>query len=126
MSATAKGNGSGLILRQERDSRLFRIKTVVSGLPAAEAGLQPSDLIEQVNGISAPQWTLEALEDALREPGQSFVLVVSNPSGERDQSAWSHGRSSEFIKSTAILGTAPFVYGGSMAQQQNGPSQIVR
>jgi hypothetical protein len=70
---------SGLILRQERDSRFFRIKTVIPGSPAAETGLQPSDLIEQINGVSATQWTLEALEDALSQPGQSFDLTVAGP-----------------------------------------------
>jgi predicted aspartyl protease len=76
-------DSSGLILRQEHDSRLFRIKTVIPGSPAAETGLQPSEVIEQVNGIPAKQWTLEALEQALTEPGRTFDLVVSNPSGER-------------------------------------------
>jgi Aspartyl protease/PDZ domain len=74
---------SGLILRQERDSRFYRIKTVIPGSPAAETGLDPSDLVEQINGIPAKQWTLEALEQALTEPGRTFDLVVSNPSGEK-------------------------------------------
>jgi len=74
-------DASGLILRQERDSMFFRIKTVIPDTPAAETGLQPANLIEQVNGIPAMQWTLEALEDALSEPGRTFDLVVSNPSG---------------------------------------------
>jgi len=76
-------DSSGLILRQERDSMFFRIKTVIPETPAAEAGLKPSDLLEQVNGISASQWTLEALEGALSEPGRNFDLIVSNPSGQK-------------------------------------------
>jgi hypothetical protein len=70
---------SGLILRQERDSRFFRIKTVIPGSPGAEIGLETSDLIEQINGVSATQWTLEALEDALSQPGQSLDLTVASP-----------------------------------------------
>jgi Aspartyl protease/PDZ domain len=76
-------DSSGLILRQERDSRFFRIKTVILDTPAAEAGLQSSDLIEQVNGIPAMHWTLEALEDALSAPGRTFDLVVSNQNGKK-------------------------------------------
>ena len=76
-------DSSGLILRQERDSRLFRVRTVIPGSPAASVGLQPLDLIEQVNGIPAAQWTLETLEDALSEPGRTFDLVVSDPSGRK-------------------------------------------
>jgi hypothetical protein len=76
-------DSSGLILRQERDSRFFRIKTVIPDTPAAETGLQPSDSIEQVNGIPAVQWTLEVLEEALSEPGRTFDLVVSNQSGKK-------------------------------------------
>ena len=72
-------DASGLILRQERDSRFFRIKTVIPGSPGADIGLHPSDLIEQVNGIPAVQWTLEDLENALREPGRAFDLMVSSP-----------------------------------------------
>jgi hypothetical protein len=77
-------DSSGLILRQERDSRLFRVKTVIPGSPAAATGLQPLDLIEQVNGIPAAEWTLETLEDALSEPGRTFDLVVSDPSGRKN------------------------------------------
>jgi hypothetical protein len=76
-------DASGLILRQERDSRFFRIKTVIPASPAADAGFQPSDFIAQVNGIPATQWTLEALEEAFSEPGRTFDLLVSNGSGSK-------------------------------------------
>jgi aspartyl protease/PDZ domain-containing protein len=56
---------SGVILRQEPGATFFRIKTVIPGTPAADAGLQPSDVIEQVNGMPAAQWTMETLEAAL-------------------------------------------------------------
>ncbi|HEV8368787.1 MAG TPA: aspartyl protease family protein [Pyrinomonadaceae bacterium] len=76
-------DGSGLILRQERDTRLFRIKTVIPGSPGAEIGLQASDLIEQVNGVPAMQWTLETLDEAFSEPGRTFDLIVSSQSGRK-------------------------------------------
>ncbi len=74
---------SGLILRQERGSTFFRIKAVIPGTPAAEAGLQPSDVIEQVNGMPAAQWTMETLEAALSEPGRTFDLSLAGPSGAK-------------------------------------------
>jgi len=73
---------SGLILRQERDSRFFRIRTVIPGSPAAESGLQPLDLIERIGGISAAQWTLEKLEGAFSRPSRSFDLWVARPAGQ--------------------------------------------
>jgi Aspartyl protease/PDZ domain len=76
-------DSSGLILRRERDSGFFLIKTVIPGTPAAETGLRSSDLIEQVNGIPAAQWTLETLEEALSEPGRSFNFVVSDQSARK-------------------------------------------
>jgi hypothetical protein len=75
---------SGLTLRQESDSRWYRINTVIPGTPAAEIGLRPDELIKSANGIRAANWTLEALEDALSEPGQQFDLLIANPTqGER-------------------------------------------
>jgi len=71
---------SGLILREERDTKLFRIKTSIVGTPAAEAGLKATELIEQVNGVAAADWTLEKLEAALEEPGRSFEMVVADAS----------------------------------------------
>jgi predicted aspartyl protease len=73
---------SGLILREERDSKLFRIKTVIAGTPAAAAGLKAAELIERVNGLAAAEWSLEKLEEALEEPGRSFEMVVADASGK--------------------------------------------
>lgn len=58
-------------------STFFRIKTVIPGTLAGEAGLQPSDVIEQVNGMPAAQWTMETLEAALSEPGRTFDPSVA-------------------------------------------------
>ena len=74
---------SGIILRQEPGSTFFRIKAVIPGTPAGEAGLQPSDVIEQVNGMPAAQWTMETLEAALSEPGRTFDLAVAGSSGAK-------------------------------------------
>ena len=72
---------SGLILREERDSKLFRIKTVIAGTPAAAAGLKATELIQRVNGVAAAQWSLENLEAALEELGRNFEMVVADASG---------------------------------------------
>jgi hypothetical protein len=74
-------DASGLILRQERDSGFFRIENVIPGSPGAGKGLQPSDLIERINGIPATQWSLETLEDVLSEPGRTFDLEVAKARG---------------------------------------------
>lgn len=74
---------SGAILRQERGSPFFRIKTVIPRTPAAEAGLTSSNVIEQVNGMPAAQWTMETLEAALSEPGRTFDLLVADPNGAK-------------------------------------------
>jgi Aspartyl protease/PDZ domain len=74
---------SGLILRQERGSTFFRIKAVIPGSPAAEAGLQTSDVIEQINGMPTAQWTMETLEGAFSQAGQTFDLSIAGPNGAK-------------------------------------------
>lgn len=74
---------SGMILRQERGSTSFRIKTVIPGTPAGDAGLQSSDVIEQINGKPAGQWTMETFEAALSEPGRTFDLSIADKNGAK-------------------------------------------
>ena len=74
---------SGLILRQDRDTRLFRVQTVIPGTPAAAAGLKATERIEQVNGMPAAEWPLANLILALEEPGRTFQMLVSGSEGTK-------------------------------------------
>lgn len=75
-------DGRGLILRQDRTSKKFRIRTVIPGSPAAVAGLQPEEIIEKVNGLDASAWTLESLEEAFCMTGRTFDLLISGKNQE--------------------------------------------
>jgi len=67
---------SGLAFRAEgADYRTFRIRDVLERSPASEAGLQPGDVIAEVDGKPASAFTLTALIEMFERP-VAYVLTV--------------------------------------------------
>jgi regulator of sigma E protease len=64
------------------------VESVQPGSPAAQAGLVPGDVIEQVDGTaySWPPFASETLLDALRaHPAQAVTLTIRHPDGSTTQ-----------------------------------------
>ena len=80
-----KGNfvGLGVELKCLEDG--LRIVSVITGGPAAEAGLKSGDMITAVNDSSVREYTAEVVADMLRGPEGSHVNIVV--SSDRNQSA---------------------------------------
>jgi hypothetical protein len=71
------GVSSGLRLEAEGDDyRTFRVAQVGEGSPAAEAGLQPGDVIRAVDERAAAEWTLGQLQDTFERAG-TYTLSVA-------------------------------------------------
>jgi hypothetical protein len=71
------GVSSGLRLEAEgSDYRTFRVKQVADASPAAEAGLQPEDLIRAVDDRAAAEWTLSRLLDTFERTGSHTLTVA--------------------------------------------------
>jgi C-terminal processing protease CtpA/Prc len=70
-------DASGINLTTEgEDFRTFRVKEVVANSPAAETGIQPGDLIQEIDGHSAGEYTLEQLRQMLKEAGKTIEFVL--------------------------------------------------
>lgn len=61
----------------EADPTGFRVVTVAEGTPAAEAGLQPGDLIVAVDERSASSISLPAMRDELRSRPAGSVIILT-------------------------------------------------
>lgn len=67
---------SGMSLIAEGDDyRIFRVRKLLENSPASEAGLQPDDIIESINGESAKQFTLSRLNEMF-EKAMSYKLTI--------------------------------------------------
>ena len=67
---------TGLDLRLEPDSRLFRAHSVDKGSPAEQAGLKEGDLITSIDGIPARDYTLPQALAMLERPGAQYLLEI--------------------------------------------------
>lgn len=60
----------------EKGATYWRVVAVVPGSPAAQAGVQPGDLVTRINGESIAQWPLQRLEPFLRRsPEVVFTFI---------------------------------------------------
>jgi C-terminal processing protease CtpA/Prc len=50
------------------DYRVFRVRAVLENSPASEAGLQKDDIIADVNGKAATEFTLTKLNEMFERP----------------------------------------------------------
>jgi PDZ domain/Aspartyl protease len=63
------------LLAEGKDYRTFRVREVVPDSPATEAGLQKDDIITEVNGKPAAEFSLTQLYEMFERPG-SYKLKV--------------------------------------------------
>jgi predicted aspartyl protease len=70
-------DASGLMLTAQGDDlRSFKVERVVAGSPAADAGIQPGDIIETLDGGPAARYDLSDIKSVLREEGTSHRLTL--------------------------------------------------
>ena len=86
MARPFPADASGLFITAEgKEHRVYRVRTVVEGSPAADAGIKPGDVIARFGegaGAPAERLTLEALREELREAGRTFEIELVRE-GER-------------------------------------------
>jgi len=56
--------------------RVFKIRQVLPGTPAAEAGIHSDDLLLAIDGKDAAEFTQKAIERLFMEDGHEFVLTL--------------------------------------------------
>lgn len=68
---------SGLsVIAQGSNLRTFEVVRVQSGTPAADAGIQPGDVIAAVDDEAAADLTLSAVRDLFRQIGHEYKLLI--------------------------------------------------
>ena len=65
---------SGLGLRMR--SHAFQVEWIQPGSPAAEAGIQPDDMIESVDGKPADELGMPAVRELFRRAAETHQLVI--------------------------------------------------
>jgi C-terminal processing protease CtpA/Prc len=71
-------DASGLRLRAARPA--FSppyVASVVASSPAEQAGLQPNDVLLEIDGRSTAGMSLEGIRETLRQPGKQHRLILS-------------------------------------------------
>jgi predicted aspartyl protease len=58
------------------EHRVYTVRTVVEGSPAAEAGIKPGDVIDRIGGGIADRYSLEELRTLLLTPDKTHELEV--------------------------------------------------
>lgn len=69
---------SGISLTPEKSNgtKLFRVRQVVAGSPASEAGLQADDLITAIGDQPAGNFTEGRIEHMFKQDGREFTLTI--------------------------------------------------
>ena len=84
MARPFPADASGLFITAEgEDHRVYRVRTVVEGSPAAESGIRAGDVIDRIGdgsgggaGGAAARYTLEELREELKEAERTFDVEV--------------------------------------------------
>jgi carboxyl-terminal processing protease len=77
--------GVGIQLSVDERYRRLKVVTPLENSPALEAGIQPDDLIVEVNGVDTKDWTTDdAVQKIMGKAGSEVVLTILRPrTGER-------------------------------------------
>jgi predicted aspartyl protease len=61
----------------------YRVRSIIEGSPAAEAGIAPNDVITHVNGAVSADTTLNEFRRMLRVPDAAYTLTVTRDGASR-------------------------------------------
>jgi hypothetical protein len=76
---------SGLFLIAEGDGfRTLKVRSVIAGSPAAQAGVQPGDILTAVDGVSGDRLTLEKARRSFLQEGTTHKLLFQRDGQPRE------------------------------------------
>lgn len=84
MRVQTKGEFGGLGIEVTQENGIVKVVSPIEGTPADEAGIQPGDLIVQVNGESVQGLTLNEAVDMMRGPVGSEITITISRQGTPD------------------------------------------
>ena len=84
MRVQTKGEFGGLGIEVTQENGFVKVVTPIEGTPADRAGVQPGDLITQVDGESVMGLTLEEAVDLMRGPVGSDITVTLTREGTEE------------------------------------------
>src|SRR5436190_4265804 len=76
MQVQTKGEFGGLGIEVTMENGLIKVVSPIDGTPAAKAGIQPSDLIVQIDGKPILGMTLSQAVDKMRGPVDSKIVLT--------------------------------------------------
>ena len=84
MRVQTKGEFGGLGIEVTQENGVVKVVAPIEGTPADRAGVQPGDLITQVNGESVMGLTLNEAVDLMRGPVGSEITITLSREGTPD------------------------------------------
>src|SRR5215475_9752022 len=76
MQVQTKGEFGGLGIEVTMENGLIKVVSPIDGTPAAKAGIQPADLIVQIDGKPIMGMTLSQAVDKMRGPVDSKIVLT--------------------------------------------------
>ena len=102
MQVQTKGEFGGLGIEVTQEDGYVKVVSPIDGTPADKAGMQPNDIITQVNGATVLGLTMDQAVDLMRGPIGSEVVITVVREGQADPFDVSIIR--ETIKVAAVKG----------------------
>ena len=102
MQVQTKGEFGGLGIEVTQEDGYVKVVSPIDGTPADKAGMQPNDIITQVNGVTVLGLTMDQAVDLMRGPLGSEVVITVVREGTPDPFDVSIIR--ETIKVAAVKG----------------------
>ena len=102
MQVQTKGEFGGLGIEVTQEDGYVKVVSPIDGTPADKAGMQPNDIITQVNGVTVLGLTMDQAVDMMRGPLGSEVVITVVREGTPDPFDVSIIR--ETIKVAAVKG----------------------
>lgn len=82
LQTSTTGEFSGLGLEVNMDGGFIRVIAPIDGSPAAEAGIQPGDVILKLDNVTVKGQTLNEAVETMRGPKGSTIVVTIGRAGE--------------------------------------------